>query len=93
MAPHGLIRPELDAKLTGYMSERRECVDCRKVSPETSTDYTLISAKFGWRLTRIQTAEGNYGLEWRCPSCWAEYKKAKGGPASPLGPARPRTPR
>ncbi len=58
------------------MSKSEACVDCQKQSPETETDYTLISAQFGWRLTRGKAADGSLLLEWRCPSCWAAHKRA-----------------
>jgi hypothetical protein len=53
------------------------CVDCQKRSPETDTDYTLIGAQHGWRLTRSKDAEGGLLLEWRCPTCWREFKHTK----------------
>ena len=56
------------------MRERQTCVGCRKQSPETDTEYTLISAQFGWRLTRKRGAGDSYAIEWRCPTCWAAYK-------------------
>ena len=52
------------------------CVRCGKSPPETNTDYTLISAQFGWRLTRARRDDGVNILEWRCPECWLEHKKA-----------------
>jgi hypothetical protein len=64
------------------MRDRQTCIGCGKKSPETETNYTLISAQFGWRLTRYKNAEGAIVIEWRCPSCWREYKKAKGGEAT-----------
>ena len=57
---------------------RSFCVDCSIPSPPTSTSYTLISASFGWRLTRDVNAEGLAIMEWRCPSCWEAYKKQRG---------------
>jgi hypothetical protein len=53
------------------------CVGCGKNAPETDTNYTLISAQFGWRLTRVKRADGTVVLEWRCPTCWREYKKTR----------------
>jgi hypothetical protein len=58
------------------------CTLCGARSPETTTDYTLISAKFGWRLTRTKTAEGGYSLQWFCPKCWAKRKSDAGPPSS-----------
>jgi len=70
------------------MRDRQTCIGCGKKSPETETNYTLISAQFGWRLTRYRNPEGIIVIEWRCPSCWREYKKTKGpdAPASISGP-------
>jgi hypothetical protein len=54
-------------------------VTCGKSAPETETNYTLISAKFGWRLTRYKRTDGTLVLEWRCPNCWREFKRSRGG--------------
>lgn len=56
---------------------RQTCVDCGAMSPPTETNYTLISKKHGWRLTRWTDANGLLHLEWRCPSCWSESKRDK----------------
>ena len=83
------------------MQERQVCVGCGKKSPETETNYTLISAQFGWRLSRTRSPDGSTLIEWRCPTCWREYKKARtsapdGLPAPPSSgdrvptPAKPR---
>ena len=61
-----------------------QCVDCDVSSPETDTNYTLISARFGWRLTRRFDATGQLVLEWRCPTCWARYKENRGMLRTPL---------
>lgn len=58
------------------MSERQVCVDCGLLSPETETNYTLIGAQHGWRLTRRYEPDGTAVAEWRCPSCWRAYKGA-----------------
>jgi hypothetical protein len=50
------------------------CVACRKESPETETNYTLISPKYGWRLARNKRPDGTYDVEWRCPDCWRALK-------------------
>jgi hypothetical protein len=60
-------------------------VTCGKQAPETETNYTLISAQFGWRLTRYKRADGTLVLEWRCPTCWREFKRSRNG-ASTNGP-------
>jgi hypothetical protein len=52
------------------------CVDCAKTSPDTNTNYTLIS-RTGWRLTRGQMPNGLVTLEWRCPKCWERRKASK----------------
>jgi hypothetical protein len=57
--------------------DRQTCVGCGKQSPETETNYTLISAQFGWRLTRYKSPDGGLVVEWRCPTCWREYKRAR----------------
>jgi hypothetical protein len=60
------------------MSERQICVDCRKESPETETNYTLIGSRHGWRLTRRAGTDGERVMEWRCPECWRAYKAGSG---------------
>lgn len=60
------------------MDEKRIfCLDCSAKSPEVETEYTLISGRFGWRLTRRMARDGSAVLEWRCPTCWAKYKAEK----------------
>jgi hypothetical protein len=59
------------------MRDRQTCIGCGKKSPETETNYTLISAQFGWRLTRYRNGDGTIVIEWRCPTCWRDYKKAR----------------
>jgi hypothetical protein len=49
------------------------------MSPPTETNYTLISPRHGWRLTRSLDKEGRKLAEWRCPQCWARHKS----PATP----------
>jgi hypothetical protein len=67
------------------MRERQTCADCRALSPETETSYTLIGSRYGWRLTKRRDAHGRIGVEWRCPKCWRVYKAAggEGVPSSP----------
>lgn len=57
--------------------KRYACVDCRARAPEVETEYTLISSRFGWRLTRKIDRDGSTQLEWRCPTCWARRKQEK----------------
>jgi hypothetical protein len=67
------------------MHERQTCVDCQALSPETETNYTLISARYGWRLSRRRDARGKLVMEWRCPKCWRAYKGGGGDAvATPL---------
>jgi hypothetical protein len=58
------------------MFERPSCVDCHRVAPETNTAHTLLSASFGWRLSRAKTADGGASVVWRCPACWRQHKAA-----------------
>jgi hypothetical protein len=55
-----------------------KCVDCGKAPPITETNYTLISARHGWRLTRGADRDGQRVMEWRCPNCWLAYRKKQG---------------
>ncbi|MDB4993374.1 MAG: hypothetical protein JWM74_806 [Myxococcaceae bacterium] len=68
---------------------RHECVDCKSLAPPTNTNYTLISASFGWRLTRGVAADGLATMEWRCPSCWEAHKRAARGSLSGETPTAP----
>ena len=49
------------------------CVDCKKRSPETELNYSLIGLA-GWREVRAER-DGVVVPEWRCPTCWVEFKK------------------
>ncbi|HEY3494115.1 MAG TPA: hypothetical protein VGK73_05490 [Polyangiaceae bacterium] len=55
----------------------RVCSDCKVESPEVETNYTLISARHGWRLARTVDAEGKLLMQWRCPRCWTRHKSLK----------------
>jgi hypothetical protein len=70
------------------MRDRQTCVGCGKKSPETETNYTLISAQFGWRLTRYKNADGSLVVEWRCPTCWREYKRNRTPSVPEVGSTR-----
>lgn len=63
--------------------ESQICIDCEKKSPETDTNYTLISAQHGWRLHRTRSRDGAFVMEWRCPDCWHKFKQATGAMSSP----------
>jgi DNA-directed RNA polymerase subunit RPC12/RpoP len=67
------------------VADSQTCVTCGKQAPETETNYTLISAQFGWRLTRYKRADGTLVLEWRCPNCWKEFKRSRNG-GTAMGP-------
>jgi len=63
------------------MGDGREvCVGCGKESPETETNYTLISPRYGWRLARERRPNGKFDVQWRCPECWRQYKAASKAP-------------
>jgi hypothetical protein len=68
------------------MVDHPTCIDCGSSAPETDTNYTLISATFGWRLTRRVMPDGSRGVEWRCPKCWSAHKTGQpaGAPAPPV---------
>ena len=55
----------------------RACHDCGANSPATDTSYTLISQRFGWRVTKETESDGTLIAIWRCPVCWSEYKRIK----------------
>jgi hypothetical protein len=69
--------------------DRQTCIDCGKVSPETDTNYTLISAQFGWRLSRRRAPGGDFVVEWRCAECWRDHKKKHGDAAAEPRETRP----
>lgn len=47
----------------------RHCVGCGVDAPDDAGELTLISARYGWRLTRRRDAGGGVSFEWRCPTC------------------------
>ena len=59
----------------------KTCAGCGTTSPETETPYTLISSKFGWRLTWTYDAKGQRVSSWRCPACWKKAKEKTDGKA------------
>jgi hypothetical protein len=63
----------------GSESETRShlCVDCRVRSPVAETNYTLISSRHGWRLSRRSAPDGTTVMEWRCPACWQRFREKR----------------
>jgi hypothetical protein len=58
------------------MSEQQQCIDCHETAPRTTTNYTLISAQHGWRVTKTRGPDGSIVVEWRCATCWQRRKDA-----------------
>jgi hypothetical protein len=50
------------------------CVDCSEHSPQTETNYTLISSRYGWRLSLEEGPSGKRLAIWRCPNCWQRFR-------------------
>jgi len=87
--------PEIATHGTIYEMSTREfevCVVCGIESPKTETNYTLISAKFGWRLSRRPGPDGTFIVEWRCADCWSKHKEKQGESTRRSDPARRRPP-
>jgi hypothetical protein len=72
--------------------QQQECVGCGVLSPKTETNFTLISSRYGWRLTRTFTLEGRKLMQWRCPACFARYRAGSPPTASGPPPASTRKP-
>ena len=53
------------------------CADCGQPPPATETNYTLISARHGWRLSRSVEPNGQKVMKWRCPECWRKYRTSR----------------
>ncbi|HEY4013479.1 MAG TPA: hypothetical protein VGM06_09080 [Polyangiaceae bacterium] len=56
------------------LDSRQVCVDCGRQSPPTESNFTLISARHGWRLTRFRDPSGRSTGQWRCPDCWRKHR-------------------
>ncbi len=63
-----------DDSISKESQRQKVCVDCGTLSPPTDVSFTMISARFGWRLVRSVDAAGNALVEWHCPQCWARIK-------------------
>ena len=61
-----------------FVDGRQMCVDCGLLAPPTETNFTLISQRHGWRLTRHTDPSGKRSLEWRCPKCYSLVKEKQG---------------
>lgn len=59
--------------------DRRECVDCRVSAPDDAGENTLISTRYGWRLTRRGDGRGGVLFEWRCASCATRAREQRQG--------------
>jgi hypothetical protein len=55
----------------------RRCSDCASLSPPGVSEYTLISSRFGWRVTKATTSLGTPVLRWHCASCFAKRRSMK----------------
>jgi hypothetical protein len=56
------------------------CVDCPATVEAKGVGDTLVAIQTGWRLTRGPDIEGRINpinLQWRCPKCWAAYRRKK----------------
>jgi hypothetical protein len=62
--------------MTDRQTDQQTCVDCGQQSA-SGTDYTLIGSGNGWRFARVPAADGRIEVQWRCPSCWREYKERR----------------
>ena len=56
---------------------KQTCADCGQQPPATETNYTLISARHGWRLSRSVEPSGVKVMKWRCPDCWRKHRTGK----------------
>lgn len=65
------------------------CSDCGLSAPLEVGEYTLFSARFGWRLTREVEAGGPLHLTWLCPRCARTRRDGR----APVRVAKPCAPR
>ena len=63
----------VDDSFANSGAEQR-CTDCGAKAPHTQTNYTLISAQHGWRLSLNKGPDGQREAVWRCPTCWAAFR-------------------
>lgn len=79
LVPSFTIEPESDDFGSGTHTVRQVCVDCGATSPADHGEETLISVKYGWRLSRTPDGAGGYVFEWHCRACWQRAKLARSG--------------
>jgi hypothetical protein len=62
------------------IGQRFKCVDCGALSPELNADEgsTLISMKYGWRISRRRDPNGEQDVDARCPACWTKRRQSPG---------------
>jgi len=58
----------------GLKARGQICIDCGSESPPTETNYTLISSRYGWRLSLEKRPDGRRVSVWRCPLCWDRHR-------------------
>ena len=51
------------------------CSWCSVKSPQATTNYTLISTKYAWRMILKLEANGRREPVWFCPKCWEKRKQ------------------
>jgi len=69
---------ELDQDDLDFESSRHPCVGCAAVSPALShEESSLLSVKYGWRLSRTPDGHGGHAYAWRCPACWQKLKQRR----------------
>jgi hypothetical protein len=74
--------PDLSAPQPGE-GVRYTCTSCRVASPAVESNFTLISARFGWRLARrLDETRGEWVFEWHCPECWSRRSPSTRSPTN-----------
>ena len=73
---------------------QRQCCDCGIAPPRSNNEAdpestSLISMRYGWRVSRREESTGEFTIEWRCPDCWRRYKSQLESPATPDSSMRP----
>jgi hypothetical protein len=68
---------ELDELESGPAPMRHACVGCALLSPVSDDESSLLSMKYGWRLSRTPDGHGGHAYAWRCPACWKKLKQRR----------------